>query len=102
MTAAPSIPPVLNPGLAEQEEFPPRFRATLFRAKLLSRYRAHIMACAPEIVEHAAEVRFDETLRACMLVLRELRECRRDTASMIEAEAVALTDWEAIAEGRRR
>ena len=75
-------------------------------AKPLSRhaeaYRAHLVRVAPELVQHAAQQSYDRTLRLCMAVLRELRECRRDTASMIEAEAVALTDWEAIGEARRQ
>ena len=86
MTAAPSIPPVLNPGLAD--------------TKWARAYRRHLVRVAPELVQHAAQLSYDRTLRLCMAVLRELRECRRDTASMIEAEAVALTDWEAIAESR--
>ena len=69
--------------------------------KLEQRYRAHLARCAPELIEHQASDSFDRTVRAMMAVLVELRECRRDTASMLEAEAVALGDWEAIGEARR-
>lgn len=64
-------------------------------------YAKHLVRVAPELVAHQAELSYDRTLRLCMAVLRELRECRRDTASMIEAEAVALTDWQSVAEARR-
>ena len=69
--------------------------------KLEQRYRAHLARCAPELIEQEAEQAEKRAWRGLVLVLVELRECRRDTASMLEAEAVALTDWEATAEARR-
>lgn len=93
MTAARSYPPVLDPSLSGA--------GSGIESRHANAYRAHLRSCAPELVEHAAEVSHDRALRLCMLTLRELRERRLDLADAILAEAEPLTDWESIAEARR-
>lgn len=65
-------------------------------------YAKHLAAVAPELVEHEAQRNTDRTLRAYMMVLRELRERRLDALDAILADAEPVSDWEAIGEARRR
>ena len=66
-----------------------------------SAYTRHLRRCAPELIEHEANVSSDRVLRACMLVLRELQERRLDLADAILADAEPVGDWHAAAEARR-